>query len=126
MLTINYIIRNTAAKTEYTEMAPEDMETVKAILLKCSAMICEASNAKSEEGKDAFKDFIKKTEKLPRGRDNMNSVASFTGGLVNNLVFGEQRDFTTRQLIAIEYITMVMHSHTDEIPLVRFRLGLIR
>ena len=126
MIFINYMVRNTAAKTEYTEITEEDMESIKAILLKISAVINEGSNATSVEGKEAFKEFVKKTEKLPRGRNNMNSIASFTGGLINNLIFGEQRDFTTRQLIAIEYITQVMHSYVDEIPQVRFRLGLIK
>jgi len=126
MLTIPYIIRNTVATTEYTEMSREDMQTIQSVLIKAAAVICESSATKSEEAHEAFKEFIKKTQQLPRGRANMNSISSFTGGLINNLVFGEQRDFTTRQLIAIEYITKTMNSFTDEIPVVRFRLGLIK
>lgn len=126
MIQIPYMIRAKLSTTAYTEIHEDDMETIKAILLKISAVINESSNSKTEEGKEAFANFIARTEKLPRGRNNMNSIASYTGGLINNLIFGEQRDFTERQLIAIEYITKEMHSYVEDIPQVRFRLGLIR
>lgn len=126
MIQIPYMIRTKLSTTTYTEIHEDDMENIKAILLKVAAVICEGSNSKTEDGKDAFARFITVTEKLPRGRNNMNSIASYTGGLINNLVFGEQRDFTERQLIAIEYITKELHSVVPEIPQVRFRLGLIR
>lgn len=120
------MIRAKLSSTSYTEIHHDDMQTVQAILIKISAIICESSAIKSEEGQEAFKEFIKKTEKLPRGRHNLNSIASFTGGLINNIVFGEQRDFTERQLIAIEYITKEVNAIIPEIPEVRFGLGLIR
>jgi hypothetical protein len=117
--------RKTIANTTYTEMSDEDFEIVKAVLMKVAAVICESSNSTSEEGKEAFKEFNKRTKELPKGKNGLNTIASFTGGVINNIVFGTQRDFTVKQLDGIEYVTAALSSYVDDVPLLTFGPGLL-
>ena len=122
---IPYMPRKTIANTTYTEITKEDKEIIEAVLMKTAAVICEASNSTSPEGKEAYKEFTKRTKELPAGRSGLNSVASMTGGILNNVVYGTQRDYTVKQLEAIEYITATVSHYVEEIPLLTFGPGLL-
>lgn len=68
----------------------------------------------------------KRTDKIHKGKTGdsyrQNTPCSLIGGLVNNLIFGSQRDLTDKQMEDIEYISMALASiHT--VDPIRFQIG---
>jgi hypothetical protein len=49
--------------------------------------------------------WYKKTNTLPKSKEGQNSPLTFVSGLINNLVFGDTIDLTTKYLDGIENIS---------------------
>jgi hypothetical protein len=66
----------------------------------------------------------RRTKMLPQGREGQNTPASFIGGIVNNMMFGQQRDLTDRQCEGIEYVSKWMAELDPQVSVsLRFQLG---
>lgn len=115
---IEYTIKITTANTDYTMIDDNDKTFIMRTLIKILASISEADNNK--DMKDITSIFHAKSTKLPRSKNGQNSIASFIGGLVNNIHFGTQRDYTTIQLSAIQQITGAINEIFTNIPQLEF------
>lgn len=89
--------KNTGANTQYWEMSAEDRSYIFEHLVRYLANIQEAITADSSLLTDFYK---RRPSRWPRGRFGPNSDASMLGGLVDQLLKGN--DLTTNQLDAVE------------------------
>jgi hypothetical protein len=121
---IKFIPKSTGARTEYREIAIEDMAFVQSEMIRWLAIMSELDMARDEDSRwvrDQW--WHKRTETLPRGRAGSNTPASFVGGMINNLVFGEQRDLSDKQMDAIQNISHIMANFNDECSILTFQIG---
>ena len=111
MQTIYYNVKHTSASTEYTLIDKQDLEEIRNMLFHVSALINEMDRYTEPLAKEINKDLLHKfNNRLPRGKESMNTIASYVGGLICNLVYGTQKDLSTKQLRALEYITEVANT----------------
>lgn len=121
---IRYYPKNTAARTTYTELSDSDTAWLKTELIRWLARMSETQADPDELWQIIHRQYwSKRTKSLPKGRAGLNSPASFTGGLINNLLFGDQRDFTERQLEAIRDISAQLNQLFDDIEPIQFAIG---
>jgi hypothetical protein len=121
---IKFVPKSTGARTEYREITVEDMAFVQSEMIRWLAVMSELDMARDEDSKwvrDQW--WHKRTETLPRGREGQNTPASFVGGMINNLVFGEQRDLSDKQMDAIQNISHVLGSSTQGCTAITFQIG---
>lgn len=125
--TYSYWPKQTSARTTYAEISEEDMAEIKAELLRWSAMINELDMSHDEDWRAIREQYFHRRRKdLPRGKEGENTPASFIGGMIMNTVYGTQRDFSDRQLEAIESISAAMNQLWDHIPAIRFKIGIFK
>jgi hypothetical protein len=123
--TIKFIPKITSARTEYREIEDSDMAEIQQQLIRWSAVINELDMTHNEDLRAVREQWAHRRSKgLPKGREGENTPASFVGGMINNLIFGQQRDLSDRQMEGIETVSKWMseidpeHSHSY-----RFQLG---
>lgn len=122
--TIKYIPKNTQAQTEYREIDPEDMRWLQSELIRWMSRGNEMGQRRDEDSEYFHKQWwTRRTQTLPKGQYGPNSPASFLGGLVNNLVFGQQRDLTSKQMDSIQNISMVFGTAFAGCSQIRFQIG---
>ena len=122
--TIRYVPKITSAKTEYREISKEDMEFLQSELIRWLAKMSELDMARDEDSKWVLNQYWhKRTGSLPKGHDGQNTPASFVGGLVNNLVFGTQRDLTDKQMEGIMNISHILGQTGDDCTSITFQIG---
>lgn len=126
MRVITYRLKNTLAKTEYLELDEDDAQWLKTELIRWLAKMSETQADPSELWRMVHAEYwSKRTKTLPKGRNGLNSPASFTGGLINNLLFGDQRDFTVRQTEGIRDISAQICQLFDDLEPVQFRISIL-
>lgn len=130
MKTIKYIPKTTSAMTEYRDIAPDDMAWIKTELLRYLSLMAERDLRPSSDTDNQWvlnQFWHRRTSKLHRGKFNdtyrENTPCSFIGGLVNNLVFGTQRDFSNKQMEDLEFVSLCMNSIYPDIEQIRFQIG---
>lgn len=124
MKTIKYIPKITAAKTEYREIDPEDMAWLKMEIFRWLAIMSELDMARDADSQWVRNQWWhKRSKNLPKGRLGENTPASFVGGLANNLVFGDQRDLTDKQMDSIQNISHMLAGAFDSCTRIRFQIG---
>lgn len=106
MKRINYKLKTTTANTTYATISNQDMDYLKKTWIQYLAYIAE-----SDRTQDSIV-WHQKTPELPKSKTGMNTVSSFIGGLVNNIVYGHQRDLTIKQIPGIELVS-TMFGHID-------------
>lgn len=126
---ITYTPKLTSARTEYRELSEEDMSWLKTELIKYLASMAERDLNPSEDNQWILDKFWhKRTDKLHKGKIEdkyrQNTPCSLVGGLVNNLVFGTQRDLTAKQMEDLEFISMAMNTVMETEP-IRFQIRII-
>lgn len=124
--TIFYTPKVTAARTEYRALNDEDLAWLKTELIKYLANMSERDLNPSEDNQWILNRFWhRRTDKLHKGRVEdtyrQNTPCSFVGGMVNNLVFGTQKDITAKQMEDLEFISQAMATITDS-PAIRFQI----
>jgi len=111
---IEYLPKNTSARTQYMELRPEDLMQVHQELIKYLAVMGELSINKDSDIRALTKVYWNaRTGTLPKGNQGQNSPHSFVAGIINNMVFGKQFDLSKIQLDAIENITHRMAECLD-------------
>lgn len=121
---IKYIPKATSARTEYRETSVDDMAFIQQELIRWLALMSELDMARDEDSKWVNTQWWhKRTDTLPKGQSGQNTPASFVGGLVNNLVFGTQRDLTDKQMDAIMNISHVLGKCVEGCTCITFQIG---
>lgn len=123
---IKYLPKETMAKTDYREIHPDDMAWLQKEFIRYLSLMAERDLNNSEDNQWILNQFWhKRTDKLHKGRFDdkfrQNTPCSFVGGLVNNIVFGTQRDLTSKQMEDIEFISQALATFLDVEP-VRFQI----
>ena len=124
---IRYINKHTSANTNYREVSEEDMAFIQQELIRWLAVMSELDMARDEDSRwvrDHW--WHKRTDTLPKGREGQNTPASFIGGLVNNMVFGTQRDLTDKQMDAIQNIGFAIAPAFEGCSVITFQIGFSR
>ena len=123
--TIKYVPKATSARTEYREIDPSDLAEIHQQLIRWLAIMSELDMSHDEDMRAVREQFWhRRTKVLPSGKEGMNTPASFIGGIVNNMMFGEQRDISARQMEGIEYISKWMVEIDPEKSVsFRFQIG---
>ena len=100
MYTIFYEAKNTAANTEYVTISEEDKNLLLQSLVSLNFWLQEISISGDKEIKDFTSWYCKSNKKYPFNSKikKHNSPQSVVAGLINNLIFGTQRDFSLVQL----------------------------
>ena len=108
---ITYDPKITSARTQYNTISQDDMVWLQTELVKYLALMGELSNVKdNEDVKYAVVGYWRKKSKtLPKGRYGQNSPETFTSGLLNNLMFGNQNDLSDIQMDALTNISACMN-----------------
>lgn len=123
---IHYIPKQTQARTEYREIHESDMQWLHQEFIRYLSLMAERDLNPSEDNQWIMDKFWhKRTDKLHKGkvdeRYRQNTPCSVVGGLVNNLVFGTQRDLTDKQMEDIEFISMALATFLEVEP-IRFQI----
>ena len=121
---IHYIPKVTAARANYREISDEDMSWLKEELIRWMAVMGELDQFHEADAKwvrDQW--WHKRTDTLPRGKFGNNSPCSFVSGLLNNLVFGQQKDLSDKQMDAIQNISHIAGAATDSCTEITFQVG---
>lgn len=121
---IKFIPKITHARTEYREIAEEDMSFLQSEMIRWLSRMAELGVERSEDSKWVNNQWWhKRTDTLPKGANGQNTPASFTGGMINNIVFGTQRDLTDKQMDAIMNISHVLGSALEGCTSITFQIG---
>jgi len=123
--TIKYVPKVTSARTEYREIDASDLAEIQQQLIRWMAFMCEMDMSHNEDLRAVREQWWhRRTKSLPSGREGMNTPASFIGGLINNMLFGQQRDLSDRQMDGIEYVSKwLVELDPDKSFSYRFQLG---
>lgn len=121
---IKYIPKVTTARTEYREINKEDMDFVQSELIRWLAYMSELDMFRDEDSKWVLNQYWhKRTTLLPKGQEGQNTPASFIGGLINNIVFGTQRDLTDKQMEGIMNISHILGQCNPACTSIIFQIG---
>jgi hypothetical protein len=103
---INYDIKHTAANTDYLSLENDDMATVQITVLGLLTYMTELSIAKDKDIRDFTKWFTTSDKRYHYNNKlkRYNSPQSYLAGTINNLQFGNQKDFSLMQLQTIQDI----------------------
>ena len=125
MRVIKYVPCVTSANTEYRDISEEDMSWVREQMIRYLARMGEVDAQHEGDLYDINKEYWHRRRKtLPRGRFGPNTPCSFISGLVNNLIFGTQRNFTDKQMAGLEDVSHVMSiCFPEEFQGIRFKIG---
>lgn len=121
---IRYIPKITTAKTHYREIGVEDMTWLQSQLILWLAQCSELQQRRDSDSEEFVRHWwCKRNTTMPRGQHGPNSPQSFVGGMVNNLVYGTQRDLSDRQMDAVQHCAAVISQWFPHCEHIRFQLG---
>ena len=121
---IKYIPKVTSARTEYREVSTEDMAFIQTELIRWLALMSELDMSRDEDSKWVNTQWWhKRTDSLPRGKEGQNTPASFIGGMVNNILFVNQRDLSDKQMDAVQNISHVLGQCVEGCTCITFQIG---
>lgn len=106
MYKINYNIKHTTANTDYLSLEADDMATVQITVLGLLTYMTELSISKDKDIRDFTKWFTSPDKRYHYNNKlkRYNSPQSYLAGTLNNIQFGNQKDFSLMQLQTIQDI----------------------
>lgn len=106
MYKINYNIKHTTANTDYLSLEADDMATVQITVLGLLTYMTELSISKDKDIRDFTKWFTSPEKRYHYNSKlkRYNSPQSYLAGTLNNIQFGNQKDFSLTQLQTIQDI----------------------
>lgn len=114
--TIRYLPKITSARTTYVDLDKADTAWLQVELIRYLSLCGELSISRNEDVRAVMKTWwTKRTATLPKGNSGQNSPLSFCAGLLNNLMFGTQVNFSTTQLDALQNISATMIMFLDAV-----------
>jgi hypothetical protein len=112
--TIKYLPKITKARTQYCEIDKKDLEWIQMEFVRYLSIAAELDGARNQDVRSLLKLWwYKRSGTLPKGNQGQNSPLTFVGGLLNNTLFGTQRELSHIQMDAIENITATMSTFLD-------------
>jgi hypothetical protein len=123
---VKYIPKVTTANTEYREIPEDDKDFIIQQCIKCLARMAEWDRLRDTDSvwvRDQW--WHKRTDKLHKGKEGMNSPCAVLGGIVNNMMFKAepQRDFSAKQMSDLEAIFYPLSVLFPDIHPFRFQIG---
>jgi hypothetical protein len=114
--TIYYDPKSTSARTQYNKLEPNDMAYIQTELMRYMSLMGELKKERDRDVQNIINQwYSKKTQTLPKGKNGWNTPETFISGLINNLMFGNQNDFSQVQMDALENISANMSLVYDAI-----------
>lgn len=106
MQKITYNIKNTSASTDYLYLDNHDMATVQITVLGLLTYMTELSISRNKDICDFTEWFTRKDKRYHYNKKLKcyNSPQSYLAGTLNNIQFGNQKDFSLTQLQTIQEI----------------------
>lgn len=100
---IYYHIKSTSANTDYLSLDPSDMGVIQVSVLGLLTYMTELSISKDKDVRDFTKWFTTSDKRYHYNTKlkRHNSPQSYLAGTINNLQFGNQKDFSLTQLQTI-------------------------
>ena len=122
---IKYIPKNTLANTEYRSVNEVDMAFIHEQILRYLSRMGELDMEHEGDLYDLNRDWWHKRRKtLPKGRQGANTPCSYIAGMANNLIWGDQRDLSNKQMDALEEISLWMaECFPNDFSAIRFQIG---
>lgn len=109
---IYYEAKQTKANTTYCQLRNQDQGWLEGKLVQMLSFMGEVSINSSKEARDYVSWWTKSNRDLPynmkMGRNN--SPQSYVSGIVNNLIFGTQRDLSLKQLEIVQQLILAFES----------------
>jgi len=124
---IKYIPKTTSARTEYREITPEDLLFLQGEMIRWLAVMSELDQDSSADAQWILNNWWhKRSKKLHKGHNGLNTPASLVGGIVMNIMYKEpvQRDLTNKQMEDLEIVSALLSSFLPEATVIRFQIGL--
>ena len=115
---INYNIKHTTANTDYLSLDADDMATVQITVLSILTYMTELSIAKDKRIRDFTTVWFTQPDKRYHYNNKLkkhNSPQSYLAGTLNNIQFGNQKDFS---LVQLQTIQDIINSSVDVITAV--------
>ena len=118
-----YNLKNTSANTDYVNLTKSErteiLQHLRDAMLLMDQLIHEPrSHPQAEEYTRVW---LTRTAELNSGRGGLNSPASMMSGVIYNMCWGGQRDFTLKQLADIEKcMALVNDAFPDLVPEIVF------
>ena len=122
---IKYIPKSTLANTEYRSINELDMAFIHEQVLRYLSRMGELDMEHEGDLYELNQTWWHKRRKtLPKGRQGHNTPCSYISGIANNLIWGQQRDLSNKQMDALEDISHVMSiCFPGEFSAIRFQMG---
>jgi hypothetical protein len=123
MQKISYDIKHTTANTDYLSLDTNDMATVQITVLSILTYMTELSIAKDKRIRDFTTSWFTKSDNRYHYNSKLkkyNSPQSYLAGTLNNIQFGNQKDFSLVQLQTLQHI---INSSVDVITAVEEFMG---
>lgn len=123
---IKYTPKFTNAKTTYLDIDPSELQFLHMQLIQYLSRIGEMDNTTNEDFRAFNTQYLHRRRKeLPKGENGLNTPVSFISGIINNMMFGKQRDLTDRQIEGIESVSAILNQVWEDLPAIRFQLGFL-
>lgn len=125
--TIKYLPKNTAAKTEYRQIADDDRAEILATCVRILAEMSRYDTLRDQDSRWVREQWWhRRTDQLHRGENGQNTPCSVIGGVVFNMLYKEprQRDLSAKQMDDLTQITAILAQVNDQIPALRFQIGI--
>jgi len=121
---IKFIPKTTNANTNYREVSIEDMAFIQEQMIRWLAVMGEKGISRDEDDKWVNTQWWhKRTSTLPKSKTGENTPCSFTAGMLNNFMFGNQRDLTEKQMDALTNISHIMGAAFESCTELAFQIG---
>jgi len=110
MYTISYDTKLTSASTQYVTLSKEDQETLIQSIMSLNNWIQEVSISQDKDIRSFIKWFVTSSKKYPYNKNlsKYNSPQSIIAGILNNLLWGTQQDFSLVQLELVQDLNNIL------------------
>lgn len=117
MKTIHYTIRDTSATTEYLDIEESSLNELLVEMMKLQSHMTERSISTHADNKMLLQWWNRSNKDLPYCGfyQRTNSPASFVAGLLNNLMFGNQKDLS---MVQAEHLQAIFDTASDALAIV--------
>lgn len=121
---INYTPKTTSASTVYLQLEDSDLAMLKSELIRWLSLMSESTTIDNDDWQQILAMYWRRRSRsLPRGANGLNSPESFIAGLINNLVFGTQRDISEIQMEAVRDISNNLSMINESVEPIVFQIG---
>jgi hypothetical protein len=128
-LVIKYLPKHTGANTQYREISEEDKQILLTRCIQALSTLAEYDRMNTTDNEDQVwcRDawWHKRTKKLNKGANGLNSPCSTLGGIIHNFMFKTplQYDLSNKQMDDLEFVFKGLAAFEPSIEPIRFQVG---